>query len=126
MCLGLIRYFSIKMLGLPKAESEDERANSRFFSRSSFFSTTPMLIPPPPAEDFRITGKPISLAISNASSSSTAPSLPGVMGMPSFFTKLREAILSPAFAIAQKSGPIKMMLFSSHLKANSEFSAKKP
>ena len=69
----------------------------------------------------------MSLAISTACSGVSIASLkPGMVLTLAFAANFFEAILSPMAAMAACLGPMKMMPFSSQVRAKSSFSLKKP
>ena len=67
--------------------------------------------PPPPEAAFTSTGKPMSLAMRMASTSSvTPPSEPGTQGIPRRLAVRLASILSPMMRICSALGPMKAML----------------
>ncbi len=127
MCLGSSTNFSIYIPSLPKEANASCLALSHKSKNPSSLQTALIPLPPPPAVAFIITGYPIFLAIFLAfSNESMIPPEPGIVGTPaSFIVAIAEA-LSPILSIISAEAPINLILCSSHIFENLEFSDKKP
>ena len=86
-----------------------------------------MPLPPPPADALTITGRPMSLATTSASSASAMmPSEPGVTGTPAAVIVARAAALSPMRSMLSGDGPMNLMPCSRQRRLNSARSARNP
>ena len=86
-----------------------------------------MPFPPPPALAFIITGYPIFIDTSTASSTVfIKPICPGTILTPAFFANSLEVILSPMDLIASTGGPMNISPAFSKAIGNFGFSDKKP
>jgi hypothetical protein len=102
------------------------RLESRPESSLSFF-TTRMPRPPPPKAALMMSGKPMDFAaLSAASRSAMASSVPGSVGTPMRWATARAAVLSPIMSRISGRGPTKVMPARAHARANSGFSLRKP
>ena len=102
-------------------------AVSYAFSNSDSSQTIRIPFPPPPAVALRITGYPISFAKPFASSTlCKRPSPPGTTGTPALIIVSFAVILSPMALIISGVGPMNLIPCSLQIRANFEFSAKKP
>ena len=111
----------------PKAALASCLALSHKSKNSSSFQTALIPLPPPPAVALIITGYPIFFANFLASfKDSIIPSDPGIVGTPaSFIVDIAEA-LSPIRSIISAEAPINLILCSSQILENREFSDKNP
>ena len=126
MCRTGDRYRSRNTPPSPNADWASLLATFTAFSISLSLRTTRMPLPPPPAAALIISGKPISGARRTASSGSMRPSVPGTTGTPAAIIVLRAATLSPRCVIASGAGPMNVMPFSAHARANASRSLKNP
>jgi len=110
----------------PKEALASDMAAGTPSSSSFSVRTMRMPLPPPPIAALTIIGNPNSSAnFLAAATSGTAPE-PGITGRPALMAMLRASVLDPNWAMVSAVGPMKTIPLSSHFRANSAFSERKP
>ena len=119
--------FSMNTRSSPKADLASLVARRKASRTSASSWAMRMPLPPPPAAAFSITGKPMPLAISTASSGvGMASQWPGTVGTPASLAARLAMILSPISLITSELGPTKAIPALARAWAKLVFSERKP